>query len=588
MSSSSNSHTESTRMAFNADQQRIHNMENAAIEASLACETRSIVERIRPVNTIYAYIPKQEKFKKWCVERHYPNDIVSEMKIVRYVKELFEKGMQSTVRNADGTTSTTRTGYSHETLKMHIKALVDLHNKQKVEYEGMMSLKHPRGETLKSFKSSLKRLCSRVRQSENFVDPGIGSIQDGYNVEQLGQIADYYFGRKKKARDALRDRMVFLLNHMMMLRGETLRDTNLNHLFSLEFKDEGATRCPVFVMMIMGGKTNQEQHKLYSGVIRHKNVQMCAFGAVSFFLFYHFHVQGETFPDFSKNENWFDTKLARGRSLNKPVSYNTQLNSVNNAFAAVGINSVKKTHSGRQAGAREAEMAGLSHNHIRRVGRWNSESMENNYLTCVPRTAIRVIQGFPEDKGCFWLSRALVTPSLSLQKKIFPMVEEWQQNMQEDSSCQTICGEGFLKLLVELRTIILQDAVFFKQLVPDHEIFSHEVFQCEEFTTFAEELNRTINSTTPPAEVEIQRVVPEINSRISDLSSQIQSLYRASGSNNAVSNEVIEAISSNVVKKMEEKFGNALGIYTQPLSSISATANIAANTATSTRRRGRR
>ncbi|KAG2202818.1 hypothetical protein INT45_001531, partial [Circinella minor] len=96
MSSSSNNHTESTRMAFNADQQRIHNMENAAIEASLACETHSVVERIRPVNTIYAYIPKQEKFKKWCIERHYPNDIVSEMKIVRYVKELFEKGMQST------------------------------------------------------------------------------------------------------------------------------------------------------------------------------------------------------------------------------------------------------------------------------------------------------------------------------------------------------------------------------------------------------------------------------------------------------------------------------------------------------------
>ncbi|KAG2212224.1 hypothetical protein INT45_008091 [Circinella minor] len=360
---------------------------------------------------------------------------------------------------------------------------------------------------------------------------------------------------------------------MMMLRGETLRDTNLNHLFSLEFKDEGTTRCPVFVMMIMGGKTNQEQHKLYSGIIRHKNVQTCAFGAVGFFLFHRFHVQGETFPDFSKNENWFDIKLARGRSLNKPVSYNTQLNSVNNAFAAVGINSVKKTHSGRQAGAREAEMAGFSHDHIRRVGRWNSE---------------KLFKDFRKIKAAFGFL-AHLSPHLCLfKKKIFPMVEEWQQNMQEDSSCQTICGEGFLKLLVELRNIILQDAVFFKQLVPDHEIFSHEVFQCEEFTTFAEELNRTINSTTPPAEVEIQRVVPEINSRISDLSSQIQSLYRASGSNNAVSNEVIEAISSNVVKKMEEKFGNALGIYTQPLSSISATANIAANTATSTRRRGRR
>lgn len=39
--------------------------------------------------------------------------------------------------------------------------------------------------------------------------------------------------------DALRDRMMFFLNHMMKLRGESLREINLNHMFSLEFKDEG-------------------------------------------------------------------------------------------------------------------------------------------------------------------------------------------------------------------------------------------------------------------------------------------------------------------------------------------------------------
>lgn len=171
--------------------------------------------------------------------------------------------------------------------------------------------------------------------------------------------------------------MMFLLNHMMILRGENLWDTNLNHMFSLEFKNEGATRCPVFVMMIK----NDEQHKLYSGVIRHKNVQTCAFGAVGFYLSHRFHVKGEAFPDFTLSENWFKSKLARGRAIDKSVAYNTQLTSINKALAAVGINSVKKTHSGRQAGAREAEMAGLSHDHIRRVGRWNSESMENSYLT---------------------------------------------------------------------------------------------------------------------------------------------------------------------------------------------------------------
>lgn len=513
------------------------------------------------------------------------------MKVVWYVRELFDKGIQSTATNIDGTTSTVRIGYSHETLKMHIKALVDLYNKQKVEYQGVMELKHPRGESLKNYEKSLKRLCSAARRSEDFIDPGIGSIQDGYNAEQLIQIADYYLERKKMAGDALRDRMMFLLNHMMMLRGETLRSTNLNHRFTLEFKDEGATRCPVFVMMIIGGKTNQEQHKLYSGVIRHKNVQTCAFGAVGLYLFHRFHIKGEAFPDFSLKENWFNTKLARGQNIDKSIAYNTQRTSISNAFKAVGVNSLKKTHTGRQAGAQEAEMAGLSHDHIRRVGRWNSESMENNYLTCLPRTAMRVIQGFPEEKGCYWLPRSLVTPPLSLQKRIFPLVEEWQQRMQSDPSVQTICGEGFLGLSVELRTIILQDAVFLKQLVPDHEIFRHEIFQSEEFASFAEELNRSINNTTPPAEVQMQRIVPEIHSRISELTSQIQGIYTTIGRQNVVNNELVEAIASSVMKKIDEKYGhtptNTPLMLPRPIESNASSSNGTAIVTTGARRRER-
>ena len=80
------------------------------------------------------------------------------MKVVWYVRELFDRDIQSTATNIDGTTSTVRTGYSHETLKMHIKALVDLYNKQKVEYQGVMELKHPRGESLKNYEASL--FCS--------------------------------------------------------------------------------------------------------------------------------------------------------------------------------------------------------------------------------------------------------------------------------------------------------------------------------------------------------------------------------------------------------------------------------------------
>ncbi|KAI8051853.1 hypothetical protein BDF21DRAFT_468645 [Thamnidium elegans] len=151
------------------------------------------------------------------------------MKILRYAREIFEKGLQSVIRNTDNTTTKVRIGYSHEPLKMHIETLVNLYNKQKVENQGSMNLNHPRGEALKSFEASL--LCR-------------------------------------------------------------------THMFSLKFKDDGATSCPVFFMMITGGKTNQGQNKLYSGVIRHKAVQTCAFEAIGFYLSYRFQVKGKAFPEF--------------------------------------------------------------------------------------------------------------------------------------------------------------------------------------------------------------------------------------------------------------------------------------------------
>lgn len=476
------------------------------------------------------------------------------MKVVRFIQEIYEVGMLIPMKNNDGSVTEVRKGYSHETLKQYIKACVDLHNKQKTQYQGTLSIAHPRGETLKSFESTLKKLSAEGRQSEDYVDPGIGSIQDGYNSEQLVSVADYYLQREKMAGAALRDRMVLLLNHMMMLRGETLRSANLSHIFPLEFKDEGATRCPVFVMMITGGKTNQEGHKLYSGVIRHKNVNTCAFGATGFYLFHRFHVQGEQFPDFSSNRNWFNIKLARGREAEKGVSYNTQLASVNKAFTEVGINSKKKTYSGRQAGAREAEMAGLSLDHIRRVGRWNAESMENNYLTCLPRTAIRVIHGFPEERGCFWLPRALVDPPVSLKNMIFPDVELWQDKMKQNEEMQTICGEGFLKLLVELRAIILQDAVILHQTMPNHEIFNHEIFRSEEYHSFERELLQAISSATPPAEVEMQRVVPQINDRINELAQQIRTT-----NHQQFAGDIASSICSTLMQKIDEKLENLLG-----------------------------
>lgn len=120
------------------------------------------------------------------------------MKVVRFIKGIYEAGMSVPVKEADGSITVVRKGYSHETLKQYTKACVDLYHKQMSENRGILTMVHPRGETLKTYERSLKKLCSVARSTEDYVDPGIGSIQDGYNSEQMAQVADYYMKRGKR------------------------------------------------------------------------------------------------------------------------------------------------------------------------------------------------------------------------------------------------------------------------------------------------------------------------------------------------------------------------------------------------------
>lgn len=102
---------------------------------------------------------------------------------------------------------------------------------------------------------------------------------------------------------------------------------------------------------------------------------------------------------------------------------------------------------------------------------------------------------------------------------------------------------------MEFRTIILQDAGFLKDVAPSHEIFKDEIFQSEEFTSFAAQLHHAIDVTVPPSEVEFQRIAPEVHFRISDLTTQIQSLYRTIGEQHLSNNQRTEEIMAGFLSK---------------------------------------
>ncbi|GAA5921695.1 hypothetical protein JCM5296_000197, partial [Sporobolomyces johnsonii] len=75
------------------------------------------------------------------------------------------------------------------------------------------------------------------RKRENYVDRGIGSIQDGYTtLAQFKSLLASCLG--SKTAEGVRDRLGFALGHYGLLRSSNILPVELPDLFSLDLPDE--------------------------------------------------------------------------------------------------------------------------------------------------------------------------------------------------------------------------------------------------------------------------------------------------------------------------------------------------------------
>ncbi len=94
-------------------------------------------------------------------------------------------------------------------------------------------------------------------------------------------------------------------------------------------------------------------------------------------------------------------------------------------FKLVGLNTTKKTHLFRAAGAKLAELKGVSEDQISRAGRWSRDQMTGCYLTSLPQPFMRRMAGHPAQSGCFEIQRARITPPTELLRLIWPELDQW-------------------------------------------------------------------------------------------------------------------------------------------------------------------
>jgi hypothetical protein len=235
----------------------------------------------RPSNTCRSYEPKQKEFKNWCDQMNFDETsryTVTEQKLncflndrVLYRELRRKRKHESTTENENSRVPENTRKVSGSTVELYIAAIVDLWSQQKARRANANP--NPRGPVLKLLLEQVKREENR-RKQQNYLDRGIGTLQDGYtSVDELKTLASAFL--EDGTRTGLRDRCGLLLMHSGTLRSESIREFQLPDLFSLQLESEGATECTCMVMLLNQGKTNQFGRHEFCSMIRSKDVELC-------------------------------------------------------------------------------------------------------------------------------------------------------------------------------------------------------------------------------------------------------------------------------------------------------------------------
>jgi hypothetical protein len=285
------------------------------------------------------------------------------------------------------------TRLSWRSVRTYITAITDLYREQKAL--GMNSHPSPREDNVREYLKSLQRRDTQ-RDREQFADKGRDTLLDGYNEDEFERVCHELWARGGSSPEChFRTLVNILLSHYMLTRGGDRRAAEISDLFTFEFKGEGPTRCMPLIFTTRAGKQNQHGRLETIGALRHRKPLICMLSGLAFYLLCRWDIGEEAFPDLSKRSAWYDVRLIKGSTGDSKTafSYNSQRDWVTRAFEYAGVFSKKKTHTGRSAGAKMAELKGISEEQIRRAGRWNQEQMVGCYLNSLPRKFMRIMAG---------------------------------------------------------------------------------------------------------------------------------------------------------------------------------------------------
>ncbi|KAE8231011.1 hypothetical protein CF326_g3980 [Tilletia indica] len=516
-------------------------------ERESVLRTLATASDVRPPNTTRNYNPKQQEFKSWCDTKGYEEmsryQVTAEKLHLFLEEQVLHRPSKRPKKNGEAPGT-----LSESSVKGYVAALVDLYVQQQAR--GVNSAPHPRHGPVRILLST-RKVQEHSRKRSEYVDRGIGTSLDGYTREQLEDICAYFVQRDNET--GLRDRLAFLISHYALLRGDNARRLELADLHHLDLSGEGPSPCFAVVLLLANGKTNQAGRVEYGSFLRNKDANVCPVGCLAMYLFSRFHHSAEPFPDMSRSSLWYDTKVIKSAtSLTLPISDDAQCKAFDRAFKACHVTTTAKTHAARKSGAQLAESGGASEASVRRAGRWNQTTMETCYLTRLPRPVLRVHAGFHADGGTYFLRRD-VPPPPDLLAQVFPQADAWDTAIETGKTASgepvevNIAARAFVRLLIRLRPVLLQDAVLWKKQHPHYYLWSHSLFSSPAFLQYEKELLVVLASPDTTSEDRLRAMAPLI-------AEQMQSYAAATHSHFDLRTRAIQTDIQNSIKVMMEVY----------------------------------
>ena len=367
------------------------------------------------------------------------------------------------------------------------------------------------------------------------------------NVERYNDIEDALWNESFKAHGPrelaakLRHRYCATHTASGILRCESLYRAEWSDFLCITAPRTDTDIHPIDIMVnvIAEGKTNKGR-RLYGRAIRHRDVRLCCFGALSFYALYRFHYTNEfkdlTVDDWFDNSKWFDIKLLcdlfAGERNTKEMVKDTYGDAISKVLKRLGLPDNKRCHLGKVTGSKLLEFLEEDDESIRKMGQWNPSVFDNSYSAKLPMGPMRKLAGFHGSHQMYFNTRTgIEVPSVLRHMTPLGWVYGTYEAVMEDPrSTVHHTAPYVLRFFIKMNEVMLQDAAAMQVLHPErcfHPFFdSLALFQSKEFADFKETMKVALETEKCPLDASLEKVMPGVHQWHQITNDTINSLAR--------------------------------------------------------------